>query len=190
MLALIDWSRALAASYCWLSADISFWAAFSFASMAAAVARALATESPEAGRVARTTVPASTATRVITGTITRRGTRALRADRGVEWLFGRSTSVTMGHRFSSGGAQDSSRTDVRRRFSFLPVVGTPWSRAPLHAATGRITQGLTAPERVGTAFVTIASCQLARVIFLAGPAFPPRGRTKSSWPRHPRSRPT
>ena len=105
MLESIDCSRALAASYCWPSADISFWAAFNFASMAAAVARALATESPEAGRVARTAVPASTATRVITGTITRRGTRALRADRGVEWRKGRSTSVTMAHRFSSGGGK-------------------------------------------------------------------------------------
>src|SRR5580692_3775404 len=103
MLELIDCSRALAASYCWLRADISFWAADSLCSMAAAVARAPATESPEAGRVTRTAVPASTATRVITGTITRRGTRALRADRGVEWRDGRSTSVTMAHRFSSGG---------------------------------------------------------------------------------------
>src|ERR1700685_3485391 len=102
MLELIDCSRALAASYWWLSGDIPCGAVDSFASMAAAVARAPPIESPEAGRVTRTAVPASTATRVITGTITRRGTRALRADRGVEWRNGRSTSVTMAHSLSSG----------------------------------------------------------------------------------------
>src|SRR5580698_8296402 len=93
---LIDWRRACAASYCWPRADMRLCAADSSDSMAAALARALETESPAAGRERRTTVLEHTVTRVITGTDTRRSSRELRADLGVEWLRRRSTSVTMG----------------------------------------------------------------------------------------------
>ena len=93
MLALVDAMLELicdnwtwAASYCWLSADISFCAWVSWDSMAAALALASEMASPAAGRAKPTTVLANTVTTVNAGIPTRWSTRALRGDRGVEWL--------------------------------------------------------------------------------------------------------
>ena len=73
---------------------------------------------------------------------------------------------------------------------FLLLVGTSWSRL---CAIGLKNYQVVSPGEgglvgagAGNAFVTIASCQLVRVIFLAGPVFPPRDRTKNFWPRHRR----
>src|ERR1700677_5006956 len=97
-----------------------FWAAVSSASMAAACALALLMESPAAGREIRITVLEHTVTRAITGSDTRRSSRALRADHGVEWLGCRSTSVTMGDILTarSHRIQTPSR-QFRRDWSYL-----------------------------------------------------------------------
>ena len=85
MLELICDSWYCAWSYCWLSADIWFWAWVSCASMAAALALASEMASPAAGRAAMNTVLVNTETTVNAGIPTRRSTRALLGDRGVEW---------------------------------------------------------------------------------------------------------
>ena len=95
MLELICDRWYLAWSYCWLSADISFWACWSDDSMAAAFALASEMASPAAGRVRPNTVLDNTVTTARAGTATRWSTEVLRPDRGVEWLAP-STSVTMG----------------------------------------------------------------------------------------------
>src|ERR1700722_17443179 len=95
-MAAVTWpSLTWAASYCWLRADIWAWAEESSYSIWAALALASETESAPTGRETRTTVLEHTVTTVITGNITRRSSRPLRADRGAEGLGGRSTSVTI-----------------------------------------------------------------------------------------------
>ena len=86
-----------AASYCWLNADILFWADVSCGFDGRGLGFGARRWSHlRRGAWTRSTVPGSTVTMVITGKSARRSTRALRADRGVEWRRGRSTSVTMG----------------------------------------------------------------------------------------------
>ena len=74
-----------AASYCWLRADISFWAWVSCDSIAGALALASEMASPPAGRAKPTTVLDNTVTTVNAGIPTRWSTCAPLEDRGVEW---------------------------------------------------------------------------------------------------------
>ena len=84
-----------ASSYCWLRADISFWAWASCDSMAAALALASEMDHRPPDAPERSTVPDNTVTTANTGTAIRWSTEMLLAGRGVEWLKTRSTSVTM-----------------------------------------------------------------------------------------------
>jgi len=75
----------------------------------------------DARRVEANTVHEDTMTTVDTGTITRRRSRDLRVDRGVEWPSGRSTSVTMRSIFTRRGEAMQTPSAPVENFSYLSV---------------------------------------------------------------------
>ena len=85
MLELICVRWYCAASYCWLKADIWFWAWVSWASMAAALALASEMASPAAGRAATNTVLDQHCDNGQRGDPDPLEHTRLLGDRGVEW---------------------------------------------------------------------------------------------------------